>query len=222
MSIQVQLSSGEVEPELYDVGSVYCVGKNYLPHIQEMQSKIPDAPVIFLKPPSALVQPGTVLKFPPEKGVVHHEVEIVLLIGKSGSRIKKEKAWSHIAGYALGVDFTLRQLQSELKKKGLPWLLSKGFDHSAGITSFRKLPPRNEFEKIEFWLDVNGKRKQTGMVNDMIFDVPTLITFLSRTITLKKGDLIYTGTPSGVGKVEAHDEIKIGINGIIEESFTVG
>ncbi|MBS1271107.1 MAG: putative protein YcgM [Candidatus Marinimicrobia bacterium] len=222
MSRQVQLTDGESEPEQHDVGSIYCVGKNYLPHIQEMQSKIPDAPVIFLKPSSALVKPDTVLKFPMEKGVVHHEVEIVLLIGKTGRRINKEDAWSYIAGYALGVDFTLRQIQRQLKDKGLPWLLSKGFDHSAGITQFRRMPSRDEFEEKEFWLDLNDKRKQTGKVSDMIFDIPTLITFLSRTITLEKGDLIYTGTPSGVGKVEAHDEVKIGIDGVIEATFAIG
>ncbi|MCF7802773.1 MAG: fumarylacetoacetate hydrolase family protein [Candidatus Marinimicrobia bacterium] len=222
MSHQVQYADGESEPESRDVGTIYCVGKNYLPHIQELQSKIPDAPVIFTKPTSALVGPDTVLTFPIEKGVVHHEVEIVLLIGQTGRRINKEEAWNHIDGYALGIDFTLRQLQSDLREKGLPWLLCKGFDHSAGITKFLPIPSQDKFNQTEFWLKLNGKNRQTGLVSDMVFDIPTIITFLSRTITLEEGDLIYTGTPAGVSRVRTHDEITIGIDGVLEETFTVG
>ncbi len=217
----VSISDSESEPLSREVGTIYCVGQNYLKHIQEMQGKIPDAPVIFTKPPSALVHSNTMLQFPIEKGMIHHEVEVVMLIGKSGRRIDKREAWNYVEAYGLGIDFTLRELQTNLRERGLPWLLSKGFDHSAAVTSFLPVPDYPEFQNIRFFLDLNEKRQQDGEVNDMVFDVPTILTFLSRTITLKKGDLIFTGTPSGVGRVRSGDTVTIGINGTIEETFTV-
>lgn len=217
----ITILEAESDPHTQEVGTIYCVGQNYLKHIQEMQGKIPDAPVIFTKPPSAIAHPDTLLQFPVEKGVIHHEVELVVCIGKSGRRIDKREAWDHVAAYGLGIDFTLRQLQSDLREKGLPWLLSKGFDHSAAVTPFHPAPTHHEIQQVQFYLDLNEKRQQDGEVSDMVFDIPTILTFLSRTITLREGDLIFTGTPSGVGAVRSGDTITIGIDGTIEETFTV-
>ena len=222
MTREVQFSVRGDETEARQVNTIFCVGKNYLQHVQEMQSKLPDAPVIFSKPNSALVTSDEVLQFPLEKGVAHHEVEIVLYISKPGKRIKKEDVWDHIGGYTVGIDFTLRQLQSDLKQKGFPWLLSKGFDQSAAITTFYPIPSRDEVNKTKFWLKLNGKERQSATIDEMVFDIPTLIAFLSRTITLQEGDLIYTGTPAGVGQVQTHDEITLGIDGLVEDTFVVG
>lgn len=203
------------------VNTIYCVGRNYLKHAQEMQSKLPDAPIIFTKPNSTIVTSEKALSFPIEKGQVHHEVEIVVRIGKTGRHIDKLDAWDHLDAFCVGIDFTLRDLQSDLKAKKLPWLLSKGFDHSAGVTQFQRFNGPTDLESLEFFLDLNGKRKQTGSTADMVFDIPTLIAFLSRTITLREGDLLYTGTPEGVGLVRSGDQISVGIKDGIEETFTV-
>lgn len=205
----------------YPVNSIYCVGRNYLEHAQEMQSKLPDAPIIFLKPNSAIVTSETSLVFPKEKGQVHHEVELVVRVSKNGRRIDKRDAWSYVDAYCVGIDFTLRDLQSDLKSKSLPWLLSKGFDQSAAITEFQPIESPETFESLEFYLEKNGKIKQHGRADEMVFDVPTLLAFLSRTITLREGDLIYTGTPSGVGPVRSGDQVTIGIKGQETATFTI-
>jgi len=214
----VKIGSGA---DSVSVGTIYCVGQNYLKHIQELQNKIPDAPVVFSKPASAIVHSGTPLKFPMEKGQVHHEVELVLALGKSGRRIDKDNAWEYVTGYTVGIDFTLRDLQTDLREKRLPWLLSKGFDHSAALAEFQPVLQPEEFDQLHFWLDVNNQRRQASSPSDMIFDIPTILAFLSRTITLQKGDLLFTGTPSGVGEVKSGDKVTIGIDGVLEETFEI-
>lgn len=219
--IEVPVDGPDIDRYTKPLESIYCVGQNYLRHIQELQNKVPNAPVIFTKPVSAVVFSDTPLQFPVEKGVIHHEVELVFLLGKTGRHIAKEDAWSYVEGFTVGIDFTLRDLQSDLREKGLPWLLSKGFDHSAALAEFRPVPHPEEFKQTRFWLDHNGKRRQTGIPGDMIFDIPTILAFLSRTITVREGDLLYTGTPSGVGTVKSGDEVTIGIEGKIEETFHI-
>ncbi len=221
MTAEITLLPNDTEPIIRSVQTIYCVGQNYLKHIQELHGKIPDAPVIFSKPVSAIVSPDTPLEFPIEKGSVHYEVELVLLLGKSGKRIDKRDAWDYVDAYTVGIDFTLRDLQSDLREKGLPWLLSKGFDHSAALAAFLPLDDYRDLEHAEFWLDRNGTRRQTGTPEDMIFNIPTILTFLSRTITLTPGDLIYTGTPAGVGEVRSGDLLTIGMEERIQESFSV-
>lgn len=221
MSYQIEVGERGEEPYRKEIRSIYCIGQNYLQHIQEMQSKIPDAPVVFLKPQTALVHENTPLGFPPEKGEVHHEVEIVLCIGKTGRKIDKYEVWNHIEAIGVGIDFTLRQLQHQLRERQLPWLLCKGFDLSAAVSRFVPFHSPEAFEGTQFWLDLNGKRKQEGKVGEMIFDIPTLIAFLTRTITLQEGDLLFTGTPSGVGKVRSDDEISIGIEDTVKATFKV-
>jgi len=221
MNVHIDIGDPEEEPYQKEIQSIYCVGQNFLEHIQELQGEIPEAPVVFMKPPTALVKSETPLMFPLEKGVVHHEVEVVLCIGKTGSKIDKYEVWDHIEAIGIGIDFTLRELQHQLRERKLPWLLSKGFDYSAGVTGFIPFSSPEEFAEYEFYLDLNGTRKQTGNVREMIFDIPTLIAFLTRTITLQEGDLLFTGTPSGVGKVRGKDKITVGMENIIQETFTV-
>lgn len=156
MNSTITIREQDSEPLTKEVGTVYCVGQNYLKHIQEMQGKIPDAPVVFTKPATALVHSDTLLQFPVEKGVIHHEVELVIYIGKTGRRIDKREAWSHVGAYGLGIDFTMRQLQTELRESGMPWLLSKGFDHSAAVTDFFPFTDPEQIEQMRFYLDLNG------------------------------------------------------------------
>ncbi len=220
MNPHIHFRNGE-QTEEYPVNSIYCVGRNYLKHAQEMQSKLPDAPIIFLKPNSAIVTSETPLVFPKEKGQIHHEVELVVRVCQDGRRIDKRDAWDFVDSYSIGIDFTLRDLQGDLKQKSLPWLLSKGFDHSAAITEFLPIESPESFESIEFFLEKNGRLKQEGVASKMIFDIPTLLAFLSRTITLREGDLIYTGTPAGVGPVRSGDQVTIGIKGQEPVTFNV-
>jgi len=220
-NIEVPVDGPGIDPYTKALESIYCVGQNYLRHIQELQNKIPDAPVIFTKPVSAVSFSDTDLEFPVEKGAVHHEVELVFLLGKTGRHIDKRDAWDYVEAYSVGIDFTLRDLQTDLREKGLPWLLSKGFDHSAALADFIAFSDPNALEDIRFWLDLNGKRRQEGTPDDMVFDVPTILAFLSRTITLREGDLLFTGTPAGVGSVKSGDEVTIGIEGTLEETFHI-
>jgi len=221
MSPEISVEGSDGDPYSKPVQSIYCIGQNYLKHIQELQNKIPDAPVVFIKPVSAIVTSTTLLDFPIEKGVIHYEVELVLLLGKTGRRIDKSEAWNYVEAYTAGIDFTMRDLQADLREKGLPWLLSKGFDHSAALANFRPIPGPDEFEQLEFWLDLNGSRKQTGTPEDMVFDIPTILTFLSRTITLQEGDLLFTGTPAGVDRVRSGDSVSIGVGENIKKTFTI-
>lgn len=221
MSTEISVEGSDGEPYSKPVQTIYCIGQNYLKHIQEFQNKIPDAPVVFTKPISAIVSSSTLLDFPIEKGLIHYEVELVLLLGKTGRRIDKSKAWDYVEAYTVGIDFTMRDLQSDLRENGLPWLLSKGFDHSAALANFLPVPDPEVFEQLEFWLDLNGSRKQTGTPEDMVFDIPTILTFLSRTITLQEGDLLFTGTPAGVRQVRSGDTITIGVEDKIKETFRV-
>ena len=183
--------------------NIYCVGRNFEGHAKELGNKVPTSPLIFQKSNSAVNVKETI-EIPKNK-TIEHELEIVLMIGKEGVPKNQEDARTFISGFSIGLDLTDRNLQSELKKKGLPWFASKSFKGSAVIdTNFRHECPN------EFYLNVNQKIRQEGNLKDMIFSFEDIVLHLSKIVDLKKGDIIFTGTPEGVGPLESGDEIEMG------------
>ena len=188
---------------------IFCIGRNYAQHARELDSPIPESPVVFLKPLSCLVPLGEMIVFPSHGTLLHHETELVFLIGKGGRVSSVKTASSFILGITLGLDLTLRDLQSQLKKKGEPWEIAKGFDGSAPIGAWVPYDPKWYEKGIEFFCRVNGAVRQTGYSKDMIFPIAEILIYLSTIWHLQKGDLIYTGTPEGVGPISPGDEIVI-------------
>jgi fumarylpyruvate hydrolase len=188
---------------------IFCVGLNYKAHTKEMGSMLTTEPVIFMKPSTSLVYVGEPLKLPKGQGSAHHEMEMVMVIGKRGAEIPVEEARSYVTGVSLGIDLTLRDVQSRLKQAGQPWELSKSFDGSAAIGKFIVWSGQSDIQNIDMRCTVNGKLRQQGNTRDMLFSVDRIIAFLSHHWRLLPGDLIYTGTPAGVGPLKAGDHIEI-------------
>ena len=204
--------------ELFPIGKVYCVGRNYADHAEEMGTKVDmDQPFFFSKPPQALTQSNSI-PFPTQTDNLHHEVELVVFLKSECSDISPSEASEHIFGYAVGVDLTKRDLQTAAKKSGRPWDLSKGFDNSAPISNIQR---KEGFLLSEgsISLKVNGKKKQSSNLSNMAWKVDELISWLSKFITLKAGDVIFTGTPSGVGRLSLNDKIEAEIENIGTLSF---
>lgn len=204
--------------ELFPIGKVYCVGRNYADHAEEMGTKLDvDQPFFFSKPPQAVTQSNSI-PFPTQTDNLHHEVELVVFLKSECSDISPSEASEHIFGYAVGVDLTKRDLQTAAKKSGRPWDLSKGFDNSAPISNIQK---KEGFLLSEgnISLKVNGQKKQSSNLLKMAWKVDELISWLSKFITLKAGDVIFTGTPSGVGRLSLNDKIDAEIENIGTLSF---
>jgi acylpyruvate hydrolase len=195
-------------------GKILCIGRNYAEHAKEMKADIPENPVVFLKPPSALISTGEKVIIPRISHDLHHEVELVLLIGKGGKNIPRTSAMEHIAGFGVGLDMTLRDVQADAKKKGLPWTVAKGFDTSAPVSTFVPRESVPNPHALEITLNVNGKERQRGNTADMLFPIDLLVSYLSSIFTLEIGDLIFTGTPPGVGPVVAGDRLEASIASI--------
>ncbi len=189
------------------VGKIMCLGRNYRAHAEEMKAEVPESPVVFLKPSTALLSPGSTVVLPKISHELHHEVELVVLIGKEGRHIPRERVSEFIAGYGVGLDMTLRDLQAEAKKKGLPWTIAKGFDTSAPVSEFAPRESVRDPQDLEMLLDVNGTRRQQCNTGMMIFPIDSIVEFLSSIFTLEPGDLIFTGTPEGVGEVHPGDHL---------------
>jgi fumarylpyruvate hydrolase len=204
--------------DLFPVHRIYCVGRNYLDHAKEMGFSEREAPFFFMKPADAAlpVPFGSTGEFPypGESSNVHHEIELVVAIGKAGSRIPANDAAHHIYGYAVGLDMTRRDLQFALRDKGRPWDISKGFDCSAPISPIKPITVTGEITTAQIWLAVNGAKRQASDVAKLIWSVNETIEHLSKFYELRPGDLIYTGTPEGVGAVKPGDEMEGGIAGI--------
>ena len=187
---------------------IFCIGKNYDKHIKELGGKqIPDEPVVFMKPLCSIVAPGNICP-PPYGKELHHEVEVVLLIGKEGNNIPESQALSYISDITLGLDLTLRGIQKQLKLKGLPWERAKSFEESAPLGIFKKYQ-NIDLSNLPFSCSVNGDLRQNSNTKEMIFPVAKLIHILSGWWTLKPGDIIYTGTPAGVGVLQSGDRIVV-------------
>lgn len=187
---------------------ILCVVRNYAPHAKEMQSAVPTEPVFFMKPDSALNPKQLPFFYPDFSEDVQHELELVVRIDRLGKCIKPEFAHKYYDSVALGIDFTARDIQRGFKERSMPWLISKGFDGSAVVGPFVKIADLGKpINDLNFDLKINGETRQSGNSGDMIFDVDHLISYVSRFITLRTGDLIYTGTPAGVGPVKIGDHL---------------
>jgi acylpyruvate hydrolase len=186
---------------------IFCVGRNYSDHAKELGNAVPENPVIFSKPDTALLRNGEPFYIPDFSNDVHHEVELVIKISKMGKKIGEKFARNYFTEIGLGIDFTARDKQTELKQKGLPWELAKGFDGSAPIGNFMNVSDL-DLGNIQFSLTKNGALVQEGNSAQMIFSFEQIVSFVSQYFTLKVGDLIYTGTPAGVGKVSVGDTLE--------------
>jgi len=200
------------------VGMMFCVGSNYSKHAKEMGGTVPSEPVIFLKPPKAYIQNGETIKLPDFSELVHHEVELVVVIAHDCENVTKDNASDFIAGYGVGIDVTLRDIQNQAKKDGKPWAVSKGFVTSAPISV---ILPSSMFKGInpEFTLNlkVNGALRQQTNTSEMERSISDLVEYLSKVFTLQTGDVIFTGTPEGVGQIHSGDIIEaelVGLTGI--------
>ena len=183
------------------VGKVLCIGRNYARHAEEMNSAVPKQPVVFLKPPTAIIRARESIVLPHMSSSVHHEVELVAMIGRSGKNIPEDASLEHVAAYAIGLDMTARDLQSEAKREGNPWSIAKGFDTFAPLGDLIPADKVGDPQKMTLTLKVNGVVRQDGHTKDMIFSVAHLISYCSQIFTLEQGDLLYTGTPEGVAPV---------------------
>ncbi len=187
---------------------IICIGRNYIDHAKELNNPVPEKPVFFLKPDSALVIRNRPFFLPDFSNDVQHELEVVIRIDRLGKSINEHFAGRYFNEIGLGIDFTARDLQNEARQKGLPWEISKGFDYSAPVSRFVPLSRFGDIHKLDFHLDINGMTVQKGNTGNMIFPYEKIIAYVSRFITLKTGDLIFTGTPSGVGPVKPGDHLE--------------
>jgi len=194
--------------ERVTVGKILCIGRNYALHAAEMNDAVPKQPVIFLKPVTSLILTGDTVILPVMSSEIHHEIEIVVMIGQGGKNIPIEVSLNHVAAYAIGLDMTARDLQSDAKEKGNPWSVAKGFDTFAPLGPLVPADQIKDPQSISMSLAVNGAIKQRGQTNDMIFSVASLISYCSDIFTLECGDLLYTGTPEGVGAVKHGDRLR--------------
>ena len=199
----------------FPVHRIYCVGRNYREHVQEMGGDpTREPPVFFTKPADAVVPSGAGVAYPPRTSNLHHEIELVVAIGRGGSNIPVDSALEHVFGYAVGNDLTRRDLQAEARKRGAPWDTAKGFDASAPITPIRRADDIGHVASGRIWLEVNGELRQQADVVEMIWSVPEVIAELSTYFALAPGDLIFTGTPAGVGPLLPGDLVAGGVDGI--------
>ena len=184
---------------------IICIGRNYAKHIEELENEKPENPVIFLKPDSAILAKNQPFFIPPFSNNIHYEVEILVKINKVGKYISEKFAHKYYDEIGLGIDFTARDIQAKCKEKGLPWEKSKAFDGSAVIGKFVSKNSLDNLNDISFTLKKNNEIVQNGNTNAMLWKIDELIAYVSKYFTLKKGDILFTGTPSGVGKVEEND-----------------
>ncbi len=190
------------------VNRIFCIGRNYAEHIKELGNTPDDACVVFMKPASCVVPVGQRVVLPRDRGSVHHEAELVVMLGGGGADVAVGRALEYVAALTLGLDLTLRDLQNELKKKGAPWELAKSFDCAAPLGEWKPYGGQ-DLQALEFSCDVNGARRQSGNTRDMLFPVARLIHILSRSWALAPGDIVYTGTPAGVGPLVPGDRVTL-------------
>ncbi len=181
-----------------------CIGRNYIEHAKELKNELPDKPIVFLKPQTALLKDNKPFYLPEWSSEMHYETEIVLKVSKQGKYVEERFAHKYYDEVTVGIDFTARDLQAQQKAKGLPWEIAKAFDHSAVIGEFR----RPKYKNINFSMNLNGVEKQKGNTGDVIFSFEKIISYASQFFTLQQGDLIFTGTPAGVGPVKVGDRLE--------------
>lgn len=206
----------------FPVRRIFCVGRNYADHVREMgNDPRSEPPIFFSKPADAVVENGAAIPYPQDTANLHHEVELVLAIGRAGEGIAVERALEHVWGYGVGVDLTRRDRQAEAKKAGAPWDAAKAFDASAPTGALLAAADAGAMTRGRIWLSVNGETRQDADLEQMIWSVPEIIAALSRSWALAAGDLVFTGTPAGVGPLVAGDAVACGVDGLPELRFSV-
>jgi 2-keto-4-pentenoate hydratase/2-oxohepta-3-ene-1,7-dioic acid hydratase (catechol pathway) len=198
----------------FPIGKILCIGRNYWEHIKELGNAPPEAPVIFIKPASSVIGEGEAVVIPPYSHDCHHEAELALLIGRKGKDIPVDQAMEHIAGYGVGIDLTLRDVQGELKKKGLPWEIAKGFDTACPLSAFVEASKVAAPQNLQIRVTVNGELRQDGNTSMMIHSIPAIVSYMSGSFTLEPGDVILTGTPAGVSRIVSGDTLVAEIPGV--------
>jgi len=196
------------------IGKIVCIGRNYADHIRELGNETPGAPVIFIKPSSSVIGEGEAIVIPSYSRECHFEAELALLIGNAGKRIPADRAMEHVAGYGVGIDLTLRDVQDGLKKKGLPWEIAKGFDTACPLSPFVEATRVADPHALTIRLSVNGEVRQDGSTSMMIHRIPDILRHMSACFTLEPGDVILTGTPAGVGRIVPGDRLRAEIPGV--------
>jgi len=198
----------------YTIGKILCIGRNYADHIKELGNEVPDRPVIFSKPASSVIGEGEEIVIPSWSSDCHHEAELAILIGRKAKDLAPAEALAAVAGYAVAIDLTLRDVQAELKKKGLPWDLAKGFDTACPLSDFVPAGEVADPQDLRITLSVNDEKRQDGSTALMIHRVAELISYLSSVFTLEPGDVILSGTPAGVSAVKSGDRLVAEIGGV--------
>ena len=207
----------------FPVRRIFCVGRNYADHVREMGADPKsEPPLFFTKPADALAENGAIIAYAQNTSNLHHEVELVLAIGKGGADIAEPAALTHIWGYGVGVDLTRRDRQAEAKQAGAPWDTAKAFDHSAPVGALTPIDAAGLLHNARIWLAVNGVVKQEANIAEMIWSAAEIIAALSRSWELRSGDLIFTGTPAGVGALHVGDTVTCEVAGLAALSFTIG
>ena len=198
----------------YAIGKIVCLGRNYAEHARELGNEVPSAPVLFMKPATAVIDDGGTVRIPAYSQACHHEVELALLIGREARGVAPEQAMACVAGFGVAIDMTLRDVQDHLKSKGLPWEIAKGFDTSCPLSDFVSASKVSDPHDLALRLWVNGEQRQNGTTAAMIHRVPQIVAHISSIFTLEPGDVILTGTPSGVGQVRNGDVMEAEIAGV--------
>jgi len=205
----------------YIIGKILCIGQNYVDHIKELGNETPAAPVVFMKPATAVIGDGDSVVIPAYSSNCHYEAELAVLIGEEGKDIPEARALSYVAGYGVAIDMTLRDVQETLRKKGLPWDIAKGFDSSCPLSDFVPAAQVADPQQLTIRLKLNNEERQNGFTGLMINPVARIISYLSTIFTLEEGDIILTGTPAGVGRVISGDRLEAAVDGIASIAVTV-
>jgi 5-carboxymethyl-2-hydroxymuconate isomerase len=205
----------------YRIGKILCIGRNYADHIRELGNEVPEAPVIFMKPATSVIGDGGTIVIPPYSRDCHYEAELALLIGKTGRNIPTELVFEYIVGYGVAIDLTLRDVQANLKKNGLPWEIAKGFDTACPLSVFVPAGQVKSPQNLQVRLSVNGVIRQDGSTSMMIHSIPAIVSHFSSIFTLEPGDIILTGTPAGVGSIVSGDRLVAEIPGVAQLQVTV-
>ncbi len=198
----------------FPIGKIVCLGRNYAEHIRELGNPVPDTPVIFIKPSSSVIGEGEKIVIPYYSRECHHEAELALLVGRKGKDVPVERAMEYVAGYGVAIDLTLRDVQGEMKKKGLPWETAKGFDTACPLSGFVEASEVADPQNLVIRLTVNGQVRQEGNTGMMLHRIPAIVSLISSRFTIEPGDVILTGTPAGVSRIVTGDRIVAEIPGV--------
>ena len=209
------------EQQAVKVNNIYCIGRNYVEHIAELHNETPSEPVVFLKPNNSLLNQGSIINLPAYSQSVHYECELVLLIGQDADGDTPDEITSIIAAYGVGLDLTARDVQSQLKAKGLPWTKAKGFRGAACVSDFVAASALSNPQDCTFSLHINGVLRQQGQTSHMIYPLAAILQELATNYGLKAGDVVFTGTPAGVGELYAGDVLQLDLAQLVQAQFTV-